>query len=198
MGEDNGHINEFLLFELVSLDYKMDDMINFISKMDLTAREEHKFDNVSNFKINYKDFIDKLEIVDFRDFQKRGQGLEEIKTKINNVLITNYPVFSPLIKTDDYGNQTETRWYMNGKYAGHFYEDENDASIIESLVKKQSSENNTEDQKINRLENFSWGLPSTISFGISIDRWLQQSLKEDNINKIANPLGLDYIKIRRR
>ena len=193
MGEDNGHINEFLLFELVSIDYKIEDMINFILKMDNVAREEHKL----LFDTN-KNFIDKLEIVDFTNYKKRGEGLEEIKSKLNNVLITNYPAFSPLIKTDNNGNQTETRWYLNGRYTGHFYEDENDFSLIENLVDKQNDENNVEDEDINRLEYFTWGLPSTISFGISIDRWLQQSLNEDNINKVANPLGLDYSKIRRR
>ena len=193
MGEDNGHLNEFLLLELISLDYKIDDMIKFIYKMDQIARNEfYNFDNVE------ASFISKLEIIDYNNIIKNGETIEDVNQQFENVLILNYPALSPFIRINSNGEQVEARWYMRGKYIGHFYEDENDFKQISELIKKQNILYNVEDEDINTLEYFNWGLPETTSFGISIDRWLQLSLNEDNINTIANPLGLDYAKTKRR
>lgn len=42
-----------------------------------------------------------------------------------------------------------------------------------------------------------WGLPSTVSLRLSIDRWLQMLLDINNINSVANSIALDYPKTRR-
>ena len=47
------------------------------------------------------------------------------------------------------------------------------------------------------LNYYEWGLPQSISLGLSIDRWLQILCNLENINSIANPLSLDYVKRRK-
>ena len=193
MGEDNGHLNEFLLLELISLEYEIDDMIKFIQEMDKAARKEFY-----NLNSEDEDFIQPLEVIDYNSIVKSGESIETIKNKLDNILILNYPALSPFIRKNNNGEQVEARWYMRGKYIGHFYEDENDIKEINESIKKQNALNNVEDEEINTLDYFNWGLPETTSFGISIDRWLQLSLNEDNINRVANPLGLDYVKVKKR
>lgn len=190
MGEDNGHINEFTLFELVSIDYTINDLIEFMLKMDKISR------NIAKELELKKDLIKELEIIDYNSFNNQYDFLNHLR-RIENCLVINYPIVSPYIKMEEDGNQKEVRWYMRGKYIGHFYEDENDYDIINSVIKEQSK-NNPSTNEINTMEYFKWGLPKTTSFGLSIDRWLQLCLNEQNINTVANPLGLDYVKKRRK
>ena len=193
MGENSGHINEFLLLELVSIDYTLDDMINFIYKMDACARNEYCIISDKCDK-----FVSKLEVIDYNDIYVKSSSLDKILSSLDNILILNYPANSPFIKINNEGIQVETRWYMRGKYIGHFYEDENDTINVMSSINKQMDLNKLEDKDINPLNYFDWGLPNTVSFGVSIDRWLQLLLNETNINKVANPIGLDYTKAKKR
>lgn len=190
MGEDSGHTNEFMLLELVSLDYKINDMIKLIEKMDDLSRTCAK-------SLKNENLIEKIEIIDYNDYMKKGESIKSIIKEIQNCLLINYPVFSPLVKTEE-EEQVEARWYMRGKYIGHFYEDENDYNTVKSNIDKQNLCNNNFSDDINPLSYLKWGLPETVSFGISIDRWLQLTIGENNINTISNPLGLDYVKVNRR
>lgn len=65
--------------------------------------------------------------------------------------------------------------------------------ILSEILLKQQKDN----ENINPMSYVEWGLPSTISLGLSIDRWLQMLLDINNINSIANPIALDHPKTRR-
>lgn len=186
MGEDNSHINEFLMLELVSLSKDVYQLLNFIEKIDLLSKELGE---------KHKLFIpDKeLEIIDYNDLFKINIDYEKLKMNFQNTLVLNYPCSSPFIKKDVNDNlRKEIRWYMNGHWICHFYQDENCFENIKEILKIQNDKSQKED--VNPLKYFEWGLPSTTSLGLSIDRWLQMLLDFDNINTIANPIGLDYTK----
>lgn len=188
MGEDSNHTNEFLMLEFVSLKMSIDDIINFIKKIDGLAKNMAK-------KYNLISELNDLEIIDYNDLVKYNKSFSEIKCNLINSLIVNFPCCSPFIKKDKTtGLQTEVRWYMDGKWISHFYNDENNEIVIRKILEKQMIETNKE--KINELDYYKWGLPYTTSFGLSIDRWLQALLQKENISSITNPIQLDYLDRR--
>ena len=87
----------------------------------------------------------------------------------------------------------EIRWYINGHWISHFYRDENNYNNIKEILLSQQKQK----ESINPMSYIEWGLPSTVSLGLSIDRWLQMLLDINNIKSIANPIVLDYPKTRR-
>ena len=185
MGEDNGHINEFLMMEFVSINLSIQEIINFVLQIDSLSSDISK-----EYELTTQ--TEPIEIIDFNDLLKKNTAIEEIKNKLNNFLVLNYPCESPFIKKDEFGLSTETRWYMNGHWISHFYEDENNFEVIQKSLELQSSQTLKTDT--NPLDYFKWGLPNTTSFGLSIDRWLQLLLNKESISSIANPLQLDYMK----
>jgi len=190
MGEDSGHINEFLMLEFVSVSLKLEEIINFVQKIDDLSR-------IVSEKYNLEVLdLQKIEIVDYRELMKNNFSFEQLKKDLNNFLIINYPCNSPFIKSNEIINEKqEIRWYMRGHWISHFYKDENNYEIIKNAIKDQNAISGKDET--NPLDYFSWGLPNTTSFGLSIDRWLQMLLNKENINSIANPIGIDYINMKR-
>lgn len=187
MGEDSGHINEFLMFEFVSLNYSIDDIIQFVLSLDKEARSL-----INNYNLNINTLPKDIEIIKYEDLIKKGfLEFSQIQKELSNTLILDFPCESPFIKETN-GKKTEIRWYMNGKWISHFYDDENDYEKIKRSLEKQNNATNKENT--NNLDYMSFGIPNTTSFGLSIDRWLQLFLDKQNINSIANPLQLDYVK----
>lgn len=186
MGEDSSHINEFLMLEFISLSLTLDEIIDFVYKID---------NNIRELSQNYE-FIsiqEKLNVIDYNDIIKSNVSFEHIKKELKNVLVLNFPCTSPFIKKDEVDNlRKEIRWYVNGHWISHFYKDENNNDNITEILNEQNLL--SQKDNVNPLNYFKWGLPSTTSFGLSIDRWLQMMLNQENINSIANPLGLDYKK----
>lgn len=86
----------------------------------------------------------------------------------------------------------EVRWYMNGHWIAHYYHDENNFENVKDILQFQQETSMKEN--INTLDYFSWGLPSSVSLGLSIDRWLQMVLDVENLYTIADPLSLRYIE----
>lgn len=189
MGEDNQHINEFLMLEFVSISMKIDDIIILIERLNKLSEELLiKYDiHSSNVK--------KLKIIDYNELIKESSNFEEIKSTLDNYLVINFPCNSPYVKLNEKTNlKQEVRWYYNGRWISHFYEDENDFKKIKKSLEFQKKGNNKIDS--NQLDYFEWGLPNSTSFGLSIDRWMQNMLGEENINSVANPIELDYVKRR--
>lgn len=186
MGEDSSHINEFLMLEFISLSLTLDEIINFVSKIDNSIQEIAQNYGILNSE-------EKLNIIDYNDIIKSSVSFEQIKKELKNVLILNFPCNSPFIKKDEIDNlRKEIRWYVNGHWISHFYNDENNINNINEALNEQNLL--SQKDNVNPLNYFKWGLPSTTSFGLSIDRWLQMMLNQENINSIANPLSLDYKK----
>ncbi|MBE6156246.1 MAG: hypothetical protein E7161_00665 [Firmicutes bacterium] len=189
MGEDNAHINEFLMFEFVAISLTLDEIIAFVKRIDGLSREV-----ASNHGLNVPG-LNNIDVVDYNDLAKFGMSFDNLKRDLNNFLVVNYPSNSPFIKSNlDTGMQTETRWYMRGHWISHFYEDENNFKHIQNAIKAQDDANAKEDT--NPLDYFMWGLPYTTSFGLSIDRWLQMILNKGSITSVSNPIGLDYRRSR--
>ena len=189
MGEDSSHINEFLMLELVSISDDLNKLTDFVKQIDILSKElaeEHKF------------FIkDKnLNIIDYYEIETSNLDYEKIRKEFDNTLVLNYPCNSPFIKKED-NNRNEVRWYINGHFISHYYKDENNIKNVNEKLQNQRLSNLSKDN-INPLSYFEWGLPSTTSLGLSIDRWLQMLLDFENINSIANPIGLDYQKKRKK
>lgn len=190
MGEDSSHINEFLMLEIVSLSQDIDEITKFVKEIDFLAKE---------LADKYKIFVPdkKMEIIDYNDVIKLNIDYETYRKRFTNTLVVNFPCNSPFIKCDNDGNRKEIRWYINGHWISHYYFDENQYSNIKGVLNEQIKNNEKKD--INPLTYFEWGVPSTISMGLSIDRWLQMLLDMENIYLIANPIGLDYkSKVLRR
>lgn len=185
MGEDNTHINEFLMLEIVSLNSNVENMNNFVFQIDKLAKEICEKHSIP--------FPEKsINIIDYNEIAHSSIEYDRIRKDFVNTLVTNFPCDSPYIKKNEIsGIRTETRWYINGHWISHYYDDENNINNIkEMLITQQSAKNVC----INPMDYFEWGLPNTISFGLSIDRWLQMLLDFENINSIANPIELNYIK----
>lgn len=186
MGEDSSHINEFLMLEFVSLSLHLDEIISLVSKID---------NDIQNMAQNYGILKkqEKLSIIHYHDVINSNVSFEQIKKELSNMLILDFPCSSPFIKKDEKDNiRKEVRWYVNGHWISHFYEDENNVNNISQALEEQKLL--SQKDNVNPLNYFNWGLPCTTSFGLSIDRWLQMMLKLQNINSIANPLSLDYNK----
>lgn len=183
MGEDSSHINEFLMLEIVSLSNDIEEITNFIKKIDFWAKELGE---------KYKIFVPdkKMEIIDYDDIIKFNIDYENYRKNFVNTLVINFPCHSPLIKCDNDGNRKEIRWYVNGHWISHYYFDENQYNNVKDALNRQIKINEKKD--VNPLNYFEWGVPTTISMGLSIDRWLQMLLDMENICLIANPIGLDY------
>ena len=189
MGEDNSHINEFLMLEFISVSLKLDEIISLVSEIDK---------NIQKIALNYGFLHDeeKIEIIDYDDILGSNTPFEQIKKELKNALIVNFPCESPFIKkAKKDALRKEVRWYVNGHWISHFYEDENNINNIDEVLAMQYTLSKKEN--VNPLSYFEWGLPSTTSFGLSVDRWLQMMLKLENINSFANPLSLNYKKMNR-
>lgn len=184
MGEDKSHINEFLMLEMVSIEGNITQMIDFIKDLDRISKELAETYKIS---IPQKD----LQIIDYSEIV--SERFEIIRKSFTNTLVTNYPCESPFILKNEKGLRKENRWYINGHWISHFYCDENDYNNIKEILLSQQKKN----ENINPMSYVKWGLPSTTSLGLSIDRWLQMLLDINNINSIANPIVLDYPKTRR-
>ena len=184
MGEDKSHINEFLMLEMVSIEEDITQMINFVKELDRVSKEL-----AETYKINIsqKD----LQIVDYTEIP--SNRFETFRKSFINTLVTNYPCESPFILKDENGMRKEIRWYINGHWISHFYRDENNYNNIKEILLSQQKQK----ESINPMSYIEWGLPSTVSLGLSIDRWLQMLLDINNIKSIANPIVLDYPKTRR-
>ena len=189
MGEDKNHINEFLMLEMVSLLENMSDVTTFVTNIDNSVKEL-----AEKNKILIAD--NKLQIIDYSEIDKSSINYEILRKSFLNTLVINYPCESPFIKKDEKdGLRKEVRWYVNGHWISHFYEDENNYNNIKEVLEKQKEK--SIDKEINMLNYYEWGLPQSISLGLSIDRWLQILCNLENINSIANPLSLDYVKRRK-
>lgn len=189
MGEDKNHINEFLMLEMVSLLQNTTDIINFAINIDNEVKEiaEKSKIYVSN---------NKIEIIDFKEINNSSLDYDKLRKEFLNTLVINFPCESPFIKKDEEsGIRKEVRWYVNGHWISHFYEDENNYDTIKEMLEKQKDKHI--DREINMLDYYDWGVPQSISFGLSIDRWLQMLCDLDNIQSIANPISLDYVKRRK-
>ncbi len=184
MGEDKSHINEFLMLELVSIEEDISQMIDFVKYLDKLSKEQAESYNID---ISHKD----LQIIDYNEIPTNQ--FERFRKSFINTLVTNFPCESPFILKDEEGMRKEIRWYINGHWISHFYQDENNYNNVkEILLSQQKLKDN-----LNPISYIEWGLPSTVSFGLSIDRWLQMLLDINNINSVANPIALDYPKTRR-
>ena len=75
----------------------------------------------------------------------------------------------------------------------HFYHDENNYNNVKEILLSQQKQKDN----LYPISYIEWGLPSTVSLRLSIDRWLQMLLDINNINSVANPIALDYPKTRR-
>lgn len=185
MGEDNTHINEFLMLEIVSLNSNIVNMNDFVFQIDKLSKQI-----CEKYSIPFPE--KNINIIDYNEIVDSNIEYDEMRKNFVNTLVTNFPCDSPYIKKNNINNiRTETRWYINGHWISHYYEDENDINNIQEILSAQQSINNI---CINPMDYFEWGLPNTISFGLSIDRWLQMLLNFDNINSIANPIELNYVK----
>ena len=160
------------------------------------SEKEQQSDNNLSVKLSaediYKQSINKVAMVlSYKDGIPSSQGSGFFIDK--NTLVTNYPCESPFILKDENGMRKEIRWYINGHWISHFYRDENNYNNIKEILLSQQKQK----ESINPMSYIEWGLPSTVSLGLSIDRWLQMLLDINNINSIANPIVLDYPKTRR-
>lgn len=190
MGEDRTHINEFLMLEMVALLNDITDMIEFVREIDNSTKEIADKNNIY--------ILDKkLEVIDYNEISASSLEYDEIRKDFLNTLVINFPCASPFIKKDEQDQiRKETRWYVNGHWISHFYRDENELASINEVLDIQKEK--CLDTEINNLGYYEWGVPSTVSLGLSIDRWLQMLCGIENINSIANPLSLDYVKRIRR
>lgn len=189
MGEDKSHINEFLMLEMVSIMKDFSDMLKFINALDDSVKELAEKNKII---IPNKE----LKIIDYSELSKSSLDYEKIRKEFLNTIVLNYPCESPFIKKDEKtGVRKEARWYVNGHWISHFYEDENNYDIINEILEKQKVKHS--DKQINKLDYYEWGLPLTISLGLSIDRWLQMLCDIENINSVSNPLSLDYVRRRK-
>lgn len=178
MGEDSTHINEFLMFELVDLSNDIDKITKLIIKFDELSKKM-----CDKYGLGIKE--KKLDVIDYTELRKYG------KENLLNTLVINYPCDSPFIKKDlNEDLRKEVRWYMNGHWIAHYYHDENNFENVKDILQLQ--QDNSMKENINTLDYFSWGLPSSVSLGLSIDRWLQMVLDVENLYTIADPLSLGY------
>jgi len=184
MGEDKSHINEFLMLELVSIEEDISQMIDFVKYLDKISKEQAESYNID---ISQKD----LQIIDYNEIPTNQ--FERFRKSFINTLVTNFPCESPFILKDEEGMRKEIRWYINGHWISHFYQDENNYNNVKEILLSQQKQKDN----LNPMSYIEWGLPSTVSFGLSIDRWLQMLLDINNINSVANPIALDYPKTRR-
>ncbi len=188
MGEDSSHINEFLMLELVSISNDLNKLTDFVKQIDNLSKEL-----AEKYKIIISD--KKLKIIDYKDIVDSKTEYEQLKKEFVNTIVLNFPCNSPFIKKDECdGLRKEVRWYVNGHFVSHYYSDENNMKNIDEVLEAQKLLGNN----INPLSYFEWGLPSTVSLGLSIDRWLQMLLDFENIVSVANPIGLDYPQKRRK
>ena len=181
MGEDASHINEFLMLELISIDSNMEKMLEFIKKIDNLVKIIGKNNDII---IPEKE----LKVIDYSELNAKNYDL--IRKGFTNTIVLNFPCESPYIQKDENGKRKEVRWYVNGHWIGHYYQDEFEYENVKEILKIQNE--NTNKENINPMSYFEWGLPPTISLGLSIDRWLQMLMDLNNINSIANPISLDY------
>mgnify|MGYP003337176678 CR=1 FL=1 len=65
-------------------------------------------------------------------------------------------------------------------------------TICAGLLHDTLEDTNISKEDINPMSYFEWGIPKSISLGLSIDRWLQMLLDLNHINSIANPIELDF------
>lgn len=172
------------MLELVSIEEDISQMIEFVKYLDKVSKEQAESYNID---ISQKD----LQIIDYNEIPTNQ--FERFRKSFINTLVTNFPCESPFILKDEEGMRKEIRWYINGHWISHFYQDENNYNNVkEILLSQQKLKDN-----LNPISYIEWGLPSTVSFGLSIDRWLQMLLDINNINSVANPIALDYPKTRR-
>ena len=172
------------MLELVSIEEDISQMIDFVKYLDKLSKEQAESYNID---ISQKD----LQIIDYNEIPTNQ--FERFRKSFINTLVTNFPCESPFILKDEEGMRKEIRWYINGHWISHFYQDENNYNNVkEILLSQQKLKDN-----LNPISYIEWGLPSTVSFGLSIDRWLQMLLDINNINSVANPIALDYPKTRR-
>ena len=181
MGEDASHINEFLMLELVDIQSNMDQMLEFVRQLDISAKTlGDKYEIVVPNK--------ELKIIDFSELNPNTY--EKIRKNFINTIVLNFPCESPFILKTEMEERKETRWYVKGHWIGHYYQDEFDYSNVKEVIEKQNSMSMKKD--VNPLSYFEWGLPPSISMGLSLDRWLQMLLDLNCINNVANPIELDY------
>ena len=181
MGEDASHINEFLMLELVDIQSSMDDMLEFVKKLDKLAKllgDKH------GIIVPDKE----LKVIDYRELDP--SRYEQIRKDFINTVVLNFPCESPFILKDEEGIRKEARWYVNGHWIAHYYEDEFDYSKVKEVIERQNSASLKEG--VNPMSYFEMGLPPSISMGLSVDRWIQMLMDMNHINNIANPIELDF------
>ena len=181
MGEDASHINEFLMLELVDIHSSMSQILEFVKKLDIMAKT---LGDKHGLIVPDKE----LKIIDFRELD--SNRYEELRKGFNNTIVLNFPCESPFILMDEEGIRKETRWYVNGHWIGHYYEDEFDYQKVKEVIDRQNQLSNKDN--VNPMTYFEMGLPPSISMGLSIDRWIQMLMDMNHISSIANPIELDH------
>lgn len=148
------------------------DILQFIIKTATQRAEELSVEHtdVSNVKImEYKEY----------------SGKEE------NIILTECPVSSPLVKTIN-GKCTEIKWIYKGLNMGHGYVDENNYDKILKSCKRQleilESKNVNGSLPKEFLEVLKIGMPDTVSLGVGLDRFFCVFFKYKTMREYFNGL----------
>lgn len=183
---DAKHYPEVCTLEFVALDYTKQKILRFITKVSQimgSLSKKYGFES---------ELADIPEIVDYNDLEKLGIKYQRRISEFKNTILINTPVHSPFVKSNARGQRTEIRWYVNGAFTAHGYQDETDYSKIKEALQRQKVNNNLEN--VNEMSYFKWGLPKSTSFGLGIDAVVCRYLNLEHMALACNPLGINYSK----
>ena len=181
---DAKHYPEMCTLEFVALNYTKHKILRFITKVSQIMGFLSK-------KYGFESEISDIpEIVDYNNLEKLGIKYQRRIPEFKNTILINTPVRNPLVKSNARGQRTEIRWYVNGAFTAHGYQDETDYSKIKEALQQQKIDNNL--KNVDEMSYVKWGLPKSISFGLGVDALIGRYLKLDHMVLVCNPLGINH------
>lgn len=131
--------------------------------------------------------LKQYEVIDLAENEIAGkEEFTRLKKNINNAILIHSPVYSPLVKQLD-GKRTETIWIYKGIGIAHGYQDENNWESVYAFCNEQLAELNEKsivgELPSDFIELLKIGMPSSVSLGMGIDRFLQTFFQIDNLKE---------------
>ena len=181
---DAKHYPEMCTLEFVALNYTNQKILRFITKVSQlmgSLGKKYGFES---------ELMGVPEIVDYNNLEKLGIKYQRRIPEFKNTILINTPVRNPLVKSNARGQRTEIRWYVNGAFTAHGYQDETDYSKIKEALQQQKIDNNLEN--VDEMSYVKWGLPKSTSFGLGVDALICRYLNLEHMALVCNPLGINY------
>lgn len=174
-------VNEFLSLEYVA-PVGHTNMLELIKSIISLAKSI-----AERLHLDYNEDFAKLEIKDLECSETEcGDSASTVYLK----LVTD----SPLVKTASTGSKTEFKWKYGLKTIAHGYIDENQPDIISELFAQQQKSLKEKGIKAKTdkkyLEILGYSSPSSESFNLGIDRFIQFFLNLDTAYHVHNILGI--------